>query len=255
MKAKFGKTAEDYRTHRAGFPESFFASLEKFGLIHGTEEIVDLGTGTGTLARGLASMGCTVTGVDPSLELLAQAEELAREENVRIDWKEGTAEKLDLESSSQDVVTAGQCWHWFDSDLATAEAARVLKHDGLLLIAHFDWLPLANNVVAHTESLIKESNPEWDMDGGIGIYPQWFNHLSKGGFGDIQSYSYDESVLYTHEAWRGRVRASAGISGCLAPGKVYEFDEKHRRMLSEKFPDDPLSIPHRVFVVYGIISK
>ena len=38
--------------------------------------MVDLGTGTGTVARGLAVMGCKVTGVDPSKELLAEAADM-----------------------------------------------------------------------------------------------------------------------------------------------------------------------------------
>ena len=255
MEANFGNAAHDYRKHRAGFPDSFFQALEEKGLIIGSERVADIGTGTGSVARGLASMGCTVTGIDPSIKLLDQARELAVEQSLTIDWKEGTAEKLPLEDQSMDKVTAGQCWHWFNASEAIAEIKRVLKPSGRLIIAHFDWLAYGDNVVSFTELMIKNTNPQWDMDGGIGIYPEWFRHLSEGGFNDIQSFPYDETVLYSQESWRGRIRASAGVSGSQSPEKVNAFDEAHKKMLLENCPEDPLSIPHRIFVIHGQIAE
>ena len=52
-----------------------------------------------------------------------------------------------MASSAADLVTAGQCWHWFDQPRAIAEVIRLLKPGGQLVIANFDWLPLAGNVV------------------------------------------------------------------------------------------------------------
>ncbi len=40
--------------------------------------MLDLGTGTGTIARGLAKRGCVVTGLDPSDAMLEQAKALDR---------------------------------------------------------------------------------------------------------------------------------------------------------------------------------
>jgi hypothetical protein len=56
-------------------------------------------------------------------------------------------------------------------------------------------------------------------------------------------------IPYTHEAWRGRIRASAGIAASLPPEQVAAFDRAHHRMLEEHFTADPLGIPHRVFAV------
>lgn len=251
MKADFGQTAEDYRKFRAGFPFSFFQSLLERKLVDGSEEVVDLGTGTGTVARGLATIGCHVTGVDPSADLLNQAEEMAKSEGIEVNWQQATAEATCLADSSFDIAIAGQCWHWFDPASAIREILRILRNDSSLIIARFDWLPTPGNVVEKTESLIREMNPEWNMSGGTGIYPEWFRHLSEGGFQNIQSYSYDEDVLYTHEGWRGRIRASAGVGGSLTPEKIAEFDQNHAEILQREFPEQSLSIPHRVFVVHG----
>ena len=53
MKIDFGATAVDYAKHRAGFPSSLFNKLSEYGIGLPGQNIVDLGTGTGTLARGL----------------------------------------------------------------------------------------------------------------------------------------------------------------------------------------------------------
>ncbi|MEP7186659.1 MAG: hypothetical protein ABI767_12570 [Rhodanobacter sp.] len=47
---------------------------------------------------------------------------------------------------------------------------RWLKPDGRLLIAHFDWVPLAGNVVQETERQVLASNPDWTLHGGSGQY-------------------------------------------------------------------------------------
>ena len=225
MKVDFGKAAEDYRKHRAGFPESFFRSLQEKGFIVGDETVVDLGTGTGTISRGLSKLGCKVTGVDPSDQLLEEAKRISVGEDLKIDWLVGTAENTALPDASTDVVTAGQCWHWFNATKAIKEVRRIARPGGRLIVAHFDWLPISNNVVWRTEQLIQEASPEWNLGGGVGVYPDWFRHFAEGGIGEIVSYSYDEDVKYTHEAWRGRIRASAGIQGILPVDAVADFDQ------------------------------
>ena len=97
-------------------------------------------------------------------------------------------------------------------------------------------------------------NPGWDYTGSVGIYPKWFRHLSEGGFHGIQSYTYDENVVYTHEGWRGRMRACGGVGGSMDSDTIVAFDHNLADLLSKEFPEDPLNIPHRIFVVYGRIK-
>ena len=249
MRIDFGKTAQDYAQHRAGFPATFFERLTAFEIGLSEQNIVDLGTGTGTLARQFASQGCHVTGIDTADPLLEQARRLAAEAALSIEYRVAKAEATGLPASSFDVVTAGQCWHWFDRSTAAREVRRILRPNGLLVIAHFDWLPLKENVVDLTEKLILKHNPEWNMSGGCGIYAQWLKDVAEVGFTEIESFSYDVSVSYTHESWRGRIRASAGVSASLPPEKVAIFDAELQERLQAQFSAPEIEVPHRIFAV------
>ncbi|MEZ4669204.1 MAG: class I SAM-dependent methyltransferase [Anaerolineae bacterium] len=211
----FGLTADDYAKHRAGFPESFFERLAGMGIGTSGQRIVDLGTGTGTLARGFARRGCAVIGIDPAAAMLEQAKQLGEAEGVQVEYRVASAEQTGLGDASADVVTAGQCWHWFDGNAAAREVWRVLRPAGTAVIAHFDWIPLKGNMVEATEQLIVAHNPNWKNGGTTGLYPRWLGHLAENGFSDLQTFSYDVFVPYTPEAWRGRIRASAGVGASL----------------------------------------
>ncbi|MEM7033289.1 MAG: SAM-dependent methyltransferase, partial [Chloroflexota bacterium] len=56
-------------------------------------------------------------------------------------------------------------------------------------------------------------------------------------------------VAYTHQAWRGRIRASAGVAASLSPPNVAHFDAELKQLLETQFPANPLQVPHRVFAL------
>lgn len=251
MEINFGRTASDYSQHRAGFPEQFFERIQTLGFIPTGTRLLDLGTGTGSVARGMALRGCETIGLDISTDLIDKSRELDKQAGVEVDYKIASAEDTGFADNSFGVVTAGQCWHWFDGDKTAQEVKRILVPNGYLIIAHFDWIPLADNIVAQTEALILKYNPAWHMGGRNGFYPQWLIHMGQAGFTDIETFSFDLDVVYSHEAWRGRIRASAGVGASLDESEIEKFDKEHQQMLMDLFPQDPLHVPHRVFVVMG----
>lgn len=252
MKIDFGLTAHDYAKHRAGFPPDLFARLAAFGIGLPGQRILDLGTGTGSLARGFALRGSRVTGLDPSGALLEQARMLDEQAGVQVGQVMATAEDTGLPDAHFDVVAAGQCWHWFDRSRAAQEARRLLVRGGVLLMAHFDWLPLPGNVVDATEQLILKHNPQWTAFGGKGIHAKWFADLSLAGFEGLESFSFDVDVPYTQDGWRGRIRASAGVAASLAADAVAAFDAEHAQLLRERCGEGGIvHAPHRVFAVWG----
>jgi len=262
MNVNFGLTADDYAKHRAGFPNAFFERVFNAGIVKTGDSLVDLGTGTGTLARGFAKRECNVIGLDISAQLLEQAKDLSEKAGLNIEFRFAKAESTGLPDDSFDVVSAGQCWHWFDRPAAATEVSRILKPNGHVVIAHFDWLPLKDNVVDATEKLIRKYNPNWyeTSANGLGLYPQWLRDLGEAGFLDIQTFSFDVDVPYTHEAWRGRIRASAGVGASLSDEDVSKFDSELKSMLEAREQVEAgretglhpiLNIPHRVFVVHA----
>lgn len=249
MTIDFGHTAQDYATHRAGFPKSFFNLAARWGVGLAGQRLVDLGTGTGTLARGFAQRGCAVTALDIAVPMLEQAQRLDALTGVQIDYWIASAEQTGLPDAYADAVTAGQCWHWFQRAGAAAEALRILRPGGHLLIAHFDWIPLPGNLPEATEQLIQRYNPAWRMGGGSGLHPQWLYDVAAAGFRGLETYSYDLMVPYTPQAWRGRIRASAGVAASLPPARVALFDAELAQLLAQHFPGPSVAVHHRVWAL------
>jgi SAM-dependent methyltransferase len=250
-KTDWNHAAADYAKHRAGFPDWFFDRIAAAGLFRSGMRVLDLATGTGTLARGFAKRGGTVTGLDIAPEMMAQAKALGVESGVSVDYVVAKAEATGQAAASFDLVTAGTCWFWFDGDLAAAEAARVLKPGGHLMIAMLAWLPLKGSVVEATERLIEKHNPGWKLGNYEAGVVRHMRDLANAGFGTRESFAVDYDIPYSHEAWRGRIRASAGISASLGAEAVGAFDAEHASMLARDFRHDPMLVPHRVVASWG----
>jgi len=247
----FGRTAVDYEQHRPGFPDGFFDRLESLRWITRGLRALDLGTGTGTLALGFATRGMATAGLDIADELLEVARQSAKNSNLDIRFFVGKAEETGEPDAAFDLVSAGQCWWWFDSDRAAAEASRILLPGGRLLICNFSYLPLPGNVAGRTEDLILEHNPGWPKAGWRGVHPEQVQALDVAGFVDVVSFSYTVDVLFTHEAWRGRIRTCNGVGSALTTEQVQRFDTELADILASEFPET-LTIPHRIFATSGV---
>lgn len=103
-------------------------------------QVLDVACGTGNLAIPLARRGAVVTGVDIAGNLLAQARERARTENLTVTFDEGDAEQLPYANRSFDAVVSmfGAMFAPRPS-LVAAEFSRVLRPGGVLAMAN--WTP------------------------------------------------------------------------------------------------------------------
>lgn len=108
------------------------------------ERVLDVGCGTGIVARQVASRlgaGGTITGVDVSPHMLAVARAAAAREGVAIQWHEGSAEQLPFPESSFDLVLCQFALMFFsDKAAALSEMRRVAAENGRVLVSVWQGL-------------------------------------------------------------------------------------------------------------------
>ena len=248
---RFGSAADDYAVHRADFPSAGIDRMVALGVGTAGQRLLDLGCGTGTLARQFAARGCSVTGADVDARMLAAGGALAESAGLEVSWRECPAEDTGLGSASFDVVTAAQCWHWFDGDAAAAEGRRLLVPGGRVAVCGFDWLPLPGTVSGVTEALIQTHNPSWNL-GGIRDPGPWARRqLGGAGLVELETFTFDVDVPYAVNSWRRRIGASAAILDLSAEAAA-AFDVELAEVLADRFPGDDLIAPHRVWASVAV---
>jgi ubiquinone/menaquinone biosynthesis C-methylase UbiE len=114
------------------------------------DQVVDLGSGTGTMTRQLAALVATadsmnramgwVTGVEPNLQLRAVAESRAESVGVaNFSFVDGLAGALPFEDSSVDLVWCERVLqHLDDPQTAINDIARVLRPGGCAVLLDAD---------------------------------------------------------------------------------------------------------------------
>jgi len=119
--------------YAAARPDIHPRALSKFVSFAGIElpvdEALDVGCGTGQSSIALAEIARHVVGLDPSEHMLAECVP-----HPNVDYKRSSAESLPAGAGEVDLITVAQAFHWLDQDAFLAEAHRVLRSSGWLLI-------------------------------------------------------------------------------------------------------------------------
>jgi SAM-dependent methyltransferase len=116
------------------------AQLVKHARLRAGQRVLDVACGTGVVAVTAARLGCKVTGLDLTPELLERARDNGRIAGLSIDWHEGDVEELPFPDAQFDAVVS-QFGHIFAPrpQVAVAQMLRVLKPGGT--IAFSTWPP------------------------------------------------------------------------------------------------------------------
>jgi arsenite methyltransferase len=129
-----------------------------------SEHVLDIGSGPGFLAAEMAAeVGPEgrVVGLDPSQSMLA----LGRRRDAPVEFVEGDALALPFADESFDAAVATQVYEYVaDMPTALAEARRVLRAGGRLLILDTDW----DSIVWHSG----------DRDRMQRVLLKWNDHLA-----------------------------------------------------------------------------
>jgi len=120
----FGEDADGYDRVRPSYPSEVIDEL----VGPSTHRVLDVGCGTGKMARQLRDRGCDVLGVevDERMAAIARRDGLTVEISKFEEW-DGAGRRFDL-------VVSAQAWHWVDPIAGPIHAADLLDAGGRLAL-------------------------------------------------------------------------------------------------------------------------
>lgn len=233
----WGRTSYDYAKYRDIYPTEFYQKLIDMDLCVDGQKVLDIGTGTGVLPRNLYRCGAEFTGIDISKNQIEQAILLSQKSNMDIKFQCVPAEKIYFPADSFDVVTACQCFTYFNHEELAPKIYKMLKPDGRFVVLYMAWLPFEDLIAGKSEELILKYNPMWtgckEVRHAISM-PDVYNEYFTLENQDV----YDVSVPFNRESWNGRMKSCRGIEASLSEAEVGQFDQEHRKLLEEIAPEE-----------------
>ena len=124
---------------RLPYPDETFDIL--VGLI--TDEphtVLDVGTGTGDIARKLVTRVERVDAVDRSEAMIRKGKTLPSVDHPRLRWISGEIEQIELHPPYA-LITAGESLHWMNWEVALSRFHEVITPHGQLAIVYREEVP------------------------------------------------------------------------------------------------------------------
>lgn len=207
----FGADPERYDRARPRYPDAVIERILR-GLPG--RRVLDVGAGTGILARQLQQAGCEVVGVDPD----ARMAEFARRRGVEVDV--ATFEAWQPSGRTFDAVVSGQSWHWVDPVAGAAKAAEVLRPGGRLAVCWNTGDPPAALGDAFAEvyrrvlpaSLVARLAPGSVEQGYVTLCARAADGIRRAGaFGEPEEWRFGWQQSYTRDAWLDALPTSGDV--------------------------------------------
>lgn len=125
----FNDVADYYAKYRPDLPEEVANYIvNKFPTTKGV--ILDLGCGTGQVARALYDFAGEIYAVDPSKEMIKNAKKAVDDRENKVEFICQSAEKCLLPHSSIDLIIIARAFHWMDQDVVLKNSRSILKPNG-----------------------------------------------------------------------------------------------------------------------------
>ena len=156
---------------------------------------------------------------------------------MTIDFQAVSTEEISFPAGSFDVVTACQCFWYFDHERVMPRLAELLKSDGKLLILYMAWLPFEDRIAGASERLVLKYSPKWSGAGET-RHPIWIPDVAYDYFEMVEHEEYDLMVPFTKESWHGRMKACRGVGASLSAEELMKWDAEHRELLNEIAPEE-----------------
>jgi SAM-dependent methyltransferase len=207
----FDGWADDYERFRPGYPPALFDLIAQRLALPDEATVVDLGAGTGKVARAVAARGWHVTAVDLGGRLLEVLGRHAGAEGLDISLVQASAEQTGLPAARFDAALAGEAYHWFDAPAALLEMARIVRPGGGIA---FFW-----NVGEESTPLIESERAlvaEYGIDASdvrkAGPRPETRDAiLAAGAFGEPEFVQMRHTVVMTGAEYVGLARTKSHL--------------------------------------------
>lgn len=180
--------------------------------------------------------GAKWTGTDIAENQIQQAKKLVAKNHMDIDFFVCKAEEVNFPDETFDVITACQCIWYPDHKITAPKFARILKSGGKFLILYMGWLPFEDKIAGKSEEIILKYNPKWTGCGDI-VHPVWVPNEYLEYFTLVSQEEFRVDVLFTREAWHGRMRACRGVGASMSSEELMKWDEEHWQMLMNDVPE------------------
>ncbi len=131
---RFASTVAYYGIARPPYGSAFFEALAHQLCLNGTERLLDVGTGPGVVAIGLAPYCREVIGVDPEPGMVEAARAAAEHAGATVSFIEGRFEDAAAKLGAFDLVSIGRAIHWLDPEPAHEALERALAPRGKVLV-------------------------------------------------------------------------------------------------------------------------
>ena len=158
FKDHFSCQAAEYERYRPGYPSALFEFLA--GLAPRHERALDVATGNGQAALGLAGHFEEVHATEPSATQLREARP-----HARVTYRREAAEAIGSPGGHYDLVTAAQAAHWFDWTRFYPEVRRVLRPHGVLALWTYELFRAGGSVDRVVDDFYRDVvGPYWPRE-------------------------------------------------------------------------------------------
>jgi 2-polyprenyl-3-methyl-5-hydroxy-6-metoxy-1,4-benzoquinol methylase len=214
MTIDFGNVSNDYAKYRDHLPAVLFEQLIERGSDFKGKHVVDLGSGSGIFSRDLRKYGASVTGVEPSEELIHESIKLDKAGNILdINYIHARAEDCTLPGNFS-IFTAVRAWHWFDRVTVIQNIKRFIEPQGHLIVINSIFMP-DSEIARLTFEVLIDNQIEIVPPGSnadtkqrrTGFPSNWFNEWEGLSFHVIDEWQHNYNLDFTHEAWCGKIRS------------------------------------------------
>lgn len=233
----WGKTSKEYAKFRDIYPEEFYNKVVNRKLCINGQKVLDLGTGTGVLPRNMYKHGAKWVGADISENQIIEARRLTEEKGMDISYIVSSSENVDFPDETFDVITACQCFWYFDHKVTTPKFARMLKKDGRLLVLYMAWLPFEDKIAGASENLVLMYSPNWSGARET-RHPIFIPECVYDYFEPVYNEEYNIKVPFNRETWHGRMIACRGVGASLSAEELANWEKEHIALLNKIAPTE-----------------